>query len=450
MSWVRKITVKKNYYTIKNRKKYSQNLKQYSLNSSKSINALLTNNSYNYSFFVDALGPIDIFNDFINTNIKNNLGDILKNSFISLLHGACKDHHALAGYLALYFFQFKNIEEDIFLKTTSFSKRATSKELDTLILSLSKCERATSILKACRALGGASSSIEILNSSKESDEIVFQKNNRCEISIPLEFWRYTDQEKLEFINLEILSIDGVILTIGEINYFLQKSYKNKTPLLILCRGFSEEVLATILENFKRKNLNVFLCQFPTDHTANLLWDISELAGCNVVSTITGDIISSKKKENLGILNYCRIEKNQILFNCSKKNIKYVKNKIKLSLEEFRKSKDFCQDMEKVFISRLKMLDSERIQIFLSRYREGTTALTKSRLQTFLRIINEVKQHGIIDLYKVKKSHKHIVIFDSLLENGIRYLPSFSFYYGLKSAISMKKSLESVETAMVID
>jgi hypothetical protein len=93
-------------------------------------------------------------------------------------------------------------------------------------------------------------------------------------------------------NLKILLIDGMIEKVSELDKVLLKSYETKIPLLIIAQGYSEEVIATIYTNTSRGNFNVMPIRVQQSLEAlNMLNDIAVVSGCDVVSTLKGEMLT---------------------------------------------------------------------------------------------------------------------------------------------------------------
>jgi hypothetical protein len=93
-------------------------------------------------------------------------------------------------------------------------------------------------------------------------------------------------------NLKVLLIDGMIEKVSELDKVLLKSYETKIPLLIVAQGYSEEVIATIYTNTSRGNFNVMPIRVQQSLEAlNMLNDIAVVSGCDVVSTLKGEMLT---------------------------------------------------------------------------------------------------------------------------------------------------------------
>lgn len=101
-----------------------------------------------------------------------------------------------------------------------------------------------------------------------------------------------------FEDVRVFVVDGFVEQVSEVHHLLQAASEAKEPAVIFVRGMSEEVLHTLRVNFDRGTLKVMpvVVKFDLDGI-NTVNDLAVVAGCDLVSSNKGDLISSVKFED---------------------------------------------------------------------------------------------------------------------------------------------------------
>ena len=390
-----------------------------------------------------SLTAIDIFRA---TQIK--LQEIeesfIRNAINSLIFDSCQAHHALAGFLSAHFLGYSvhTTPHDVMVR----SRCATSSDADQLYQFIVHDDRTKSIFHQIRCTAGSSAHIVIQKTPAKRDAVILRQNNVYPLAIPQEFWRYCHKQKLEFIEAKVLAVDGVIISVGEINSYLSSAFENKQPLIILCRGISEEVLATLLKNFEMGKLNVFPIQVAMGETANFLHDISYLCGAEIVSTITGDVLASKDEECLGLFARVTIHKHSIEFDVMDENrrtslVKRIQVEKNEYINEFGPMGDFAH----VFDARHSSASAESCHVYVSDNGIGQTGIVLDRLASLGRIHNELKERGVVDLKNLEGK-----TFRDLETVGLSILPTSSLVYSLLASKDTKNKLLNSSRILIVD
>lgn len=100
-------------------------------------------------------------------------------------------------------------------------------------------------------------------------------------------------EKWTRKSAKCLIIDGIIESVAEIDSIFQHAYAAHEPLLLLCRGYGDDVISTIVANRMRHTLDAMPLRVPYDErSANTLNDLAIVCGCDVISSLKGELIST--------------------------------------------------------------------------------------------------------------------------------------------------------------
>lgn len=103
----------------------------------------------------------------------------------------------------------------------------------------------------------------------------------------------------EHDGVRVLLIDGLVETVSEVDTILNRAHVDSCPVAIVARGFNPDVLNTLRVNRSRRTLNVIpiVAEFDVE-TVNVLADIAVAIGCDVVSSLKGELISTVNFDDL--------------------------------------------------------------------------------------------------------------------------------------------------------
>ena len=390
-----------------------------------------------------SMGPLDVFKA-SQIGMQDIDSIFLRNSVVSLLHNNHTSHHSVAAFLAAHFLAHDTTitAHDIMLK----SRFATATDADSFYSTLVKDERTLGLFHQVREKAGSSARLTFRITPAKQDAVTLNKNNIYPLDIPGEFWRYCQKDRIELTGVSVLAVDGVIMTVGEINGHLLSANKSKNPLIILCRGMSEEVLATLLKNYSIGRLNVFPVQVPMGELSNMLHDFAYLAGSEVVSTVTGDVLASKNEESLGKIPLVTIFKNHIEIktaNSSKVHtlVEKISNERKEYISEFGPGGEFLD----VFDMRKNAASSEICKVYISKRKTGQEHIISDRLKSLSLIHNELKENGVVDLRDFDDK-----AFNKLCRMGFSMMPVTSLIHAIKSSKDLKFKILGSSKILILD
>jgi len=198
-------------------------------------------------------------------------------------------------------------------------------------------------------------------------------------------------------DVSCIVIDGAIIEVSEIHHLLQKHAEEKTPCIIFARNFSNDVLNTLLTNKKRGSLDVIpISVGMTEETINILSDIAAICGCDVVSSLKGELISSAVKEILPVVDKIKIKKNSTFIQ-NKKSISNVRRQISSLVE--RQEGTTKEAVVALLENRIRALTSDIVCIRIGSNILSKNPITIEELDTFFRKISAFIRFGIIDFKK---------------------------------------------------
>jgi hypothetical protein len=191
-------------------------------------------------------------------------------------------------------------------------------------------------------------------------------------------------------NFKLVSYDGVIESISQIDKILNYHLEDKTPIILLARGFNYDVISTLLYNFKNKKIDVIPVTCKTDLSSEFV--IKDLAGC---AELDYQKISLSENTFTGV----KIE-NEKLF-ISDETLLHNSKKISKDIKSDSKT---IQNIEiKNFIEkRLKFLSSNKLEIFVGNEFGEAKGLILDRLNFINRFLISSKRNQIL---KIKINNK---------------------------------------------
>ena len=159
------------------------------------------------------------------------------------------------------------------------------------------------------------------------DQITMIKKDS--LNFDLEFDNdYFDKNDLIIDNYNVVIIDGIIDTVGEIHHLLYEASENKENYVIFCYGVNDEVKHTIINNNKRKITKVFPIDLNVcEETLNILNDIAVIHDEEVISALKGQTISQSIRKKLSKGKRIKIGKNLFTIEkkCSESDYNHHKN-----------------------------------------------------------------------------------------------------------------------------
>jgi len=180
------------------------------------------------------------------------------------------------------------------------------KDLLGMVENLGEQEQDRGLVKTALELAGLEGRIfvELTSAPRSSVELsldhTFELPPLLEVVKPDELWQYS--------NVKVAIIDGIIESVAEIHKLLESANSSKEPCVLFCRGFSEEVIATLGLNRRRGTLNVIPVPVSFDpEMANALKDIAVILGSDVVTSLQGQLISELSWDELVVAPEIRFQ-----------------------------------------------------------------------------------------------------------------------------------------------
>lgn len=271
----------------------------------------------------------------------------------------------------------------------------TKKDLDDLIKDVCIDKNLYTACKEAINLGGLESKI-IINNTKNKKYIVELKNGYNFNLSPYKF--FLEKNIWEKRDCKILTVDGFVENVSEIDGLLNACNQTKQPLVIISQGFSEEVVATLYTNFKNGKLKVVPLRLKSDiNNLNVINDIGIVCGQDPLSSLKGEMLTFVKLENLPTVEKITISETNTSIENSK-TIKDTSKQIQALLNK-RNENQFVEDVQTLYEQRIKSLSPILVNINLPDMSTVKSDTYKSRIDVALRTYKSMLAYG--SLYEFK-------------------------------------------------
>lgn len=217
-------------------------------------------------------------------------------------------------------------------------------------------------------------------------------------------------------NAKVLLVDGMVEKVSELDKVLSKSFETKIPLVFIAQGFSEEVIATIHANNSRGGFDIMPIRLEQSLEAlNMLNDIAVVSGCDVVSTLKGEILTYVNYDELPVVEKVSLTEKVLTIHNNKTrgnvlvHLNYLNNRRKEQAESTEVS-----DLADLTTKRIQNLLAHIVKISIPR---GSANRFKACVDNAIRACRTAYTYGFckpleIDLEGLAKdwqeAHKYMI------------------------------------------
>lgn len=227
--------------------------------------------------------------------------------------------------------------------------------------------------------------IEKTSSSVPSVELVYGFSFDLSQVLPIDF---------NFKNPRIVCIDGYVESVSEVHHLLEGASEAKEPCIVFLRGLSDDVKHTLKVNYDRGSLRVVPIVVSFDlEGMNTLVDIAVVSGCDVVSSLKGDLISNIKFDELPKIAQASMFRNRVALTSSK-NARRVKQHVN-QLKTRRSNETINDDVGKLLDKRIRSLTPNHVVIRLPD--DNDFVINSQAIDYALRGIKSAIEHGVNDV-----------------------------------------------------
>jgi len=410
--------------------------------------------SYQQSY--DSLCPFDIISLVSEMKPANDVGLIIRNILLNQIINAEK-HAAGSGLIACIAFintirnydKKRNSDEELeqCLDTISLSSHITTLKVSELILQkylTNNKKICKMIIEAC-ALAGHDGSIYVNKVQKDSSYIELSTGYQFNCQPIPEFWVTSKMKNWKRSNVKCFIIDGFIESVSEVHHLLESLSSSKDPGVLFARGFSEEVIATLAVNYKRKTLDVVPIQVPYDLKGmNMLKDLAVACGSDVVSSLKGELISSIEFDEWPYIESVSIDLGNVMIHHEKSD-----RNVRVHVIDLTKQREKAiPDKADLIDLRIKSLTSNRVDIFLDQEYSEFFHLYMHRMELGIRLMSDVARSGIISIKDNISVANLSSRYGQIANNTFRTLHDmkFSITSAMAVIIGIRRGISAAESA----
>lgn len=189
---------------------------------------------------------------------------------------------------------------------------------------------------------------------------------------------------------KVCVIDGFVESVSEIHHLLEAASSRKQALILYARNFSDDVKNTLSVNYARGTLKVIPYTVPFDlEGANVLVDISIVAGCDLVSSLKGDLISSIKFDELPSLLSANTYSDKTILTNSATSVAVSSHVRKL---RNRRATDPTEKVTSVLDARIRSLTPSQVVVRLPE--DLSYVMNAQAFDRVLRAVKSAIDHGV--------------------------------------------------------
>ena len=257
---------------------------------------------------------------------------------------------------------------------------------------------------------------------------------------------------------KIFIIDGMIERVSEINRVLEDAATKKYSGVLLCLGYSEEVIATLSVNYMRGSLDILpIAPRLGIENINLTTDVAVVVGSDVISSHKGELVSSLDPDEINIVDRVTVDRQGMLIqngrskNCAAAHVKQLLEK---------RDEESMDDKVNLINLRLASLTSRYCHVKLGSCLKEELSLIMGRIEAGIKLGREVSRFGIINIPRAiscldneKPSEiKDIIrnVLQRLLDSGHQETSSPSLILGIQGGLSCLESVSSTGYFLISD
>ena len=426
----------------------------------QTLTSLSCNNlNLRYDTETASLGLADYRHVLTSMDDDKRLGSSARNA---ILEACFKAEHSAAGAGILTAIitvsQFKKLRKhqphkkpglpENVLEIFKHSRHATTQECFKIIKRFVKDTYVYEMLfEACHMAGG-SGQLFLDHQGKNVSSISLQSGYHFPVGYTKEIAKTISTNSIELYDTDVLIIDGIIESVGEMHHILEGYSTSRKPIVVFARGFSEEVIATIVINKMRGALNLVPVQVPYDiDGVNMLNDIAVVCGSDIVSSLKGDLISSISLEEIPSIDKITINDHSTLLYAGSRSAN-----VRVHVGELLKKRNESKlgDSQQIVDRRIQQLSPRAVHIKIGPEHGDLRGLLIDRVDTGLRMFKDISRDGIIDINRIEVHPCLSESMSYLKKFGITSIPSRAFHVGLVTGYQTAALLGNASVFLVDD
>ena len=195
---------------------------------------------------------------------------------------------------------------------------------------------------------------------------------------------------VSFVRPRVTCIDGYVENVSEVHHLLEAAAAAKEPCIVFLRGLSEDVKHTLKVNYDRGSLRVVPIGVRFDlEGMNTLVDLATVSGCDLVSSLKGDLISSIKFEQLPYVDQVTVFRGRVVVT---NPMTYKRVGEHVSVLRKRRAEEKVDDVARLIDKRIKSLSPNHVVIRLPDDKDFVTS--SQAIDYALRAVRSAIDHGV--------------------------------------------------------
>ena len=163
-------------------------------------------------------------------------------------------------------------------------------------------------------------------------------------------------------DVNVLLIDGIIESVGEIHHMLEKAYETGESYLLICSGILPEPLSVIHTNFLRKTIDVIVGTVDSNEFGiQTMVDLGTCCMTEPISAMKGESISQASRREFTKVDKVEVFPNKLMIS----NLCARDATNSLLLDVMRRAED-NNDIAYLYQKRVKSLSSSTIKVSIGR------------------------------------------------------------------------------------
>jgi len=240
--------------------------------------------------------------------------------------------------------------------------------------------------------------------------------------------------------VNVVIIDGIIESIGEIYHLLEDANKTSEPYLIICAGILPEPLNVIQNNFDRKTIDVIVGQVNSDEfSIQTMVDVGTACMTEPITALKGETISQSITRGKIKIDAVEVTGSGIII----RNARAKTATDKLLREVISKSETDL-DVNHLYQKRVKCLSSSKIHVAIGRDDVSKDNKVVEEVDVFFRSCPGILATGFIEKNNVVELPDRILC---LLFGKTDVQPFSRVYKALDSYASIKEQVNRTGTVI---
>ena len=250
---------------------------------------------------------------------------------------------------------------------------------------------------------------------------------------------------LELEDCKIIVVDGAVTGVAELNRILVRANESKLKIVIFASQFSDEVLNTLVVNWRQGKLIVVPAIFNEDlNDVNQVRDLASAIGTFPISTDLGNSLSTLEindvEEVKGItLDNSRRHCEIILDSNGLARVFTLRAEL-----QHKRNEEEIEDVKDVLTSRLTKLTSRKTTVYIPCEPEEF-GLVKDRAANLFTFVKCCANEGIIYTQEIYKDVKANAIPQLPI-----FLPAYSAQLSIFKAITDCEQINKIGTLILVD